>query len=78
MVKYWNSNNQMERLLSQIQVFLEMRYSHHLEVVCIMVHIGRQDDKLKLKTSSHSITALPSGSWPLPSRGVKEKHCAEL
>ena len=55
MMRYLNSYNQMERLVSQIQVFLEMKSSHHFEMVCIRVLIGGLNGRLKLRTSSYSM-----------------------
>lgn len=45
----------MERLVSQIQVFLEMSSSHRFGMVCIRVLIGALNGRLKPTTSSHSM-----------------------
>lgn len=45
----------MERLVSQMQVFLEMRSSHHFEMVCIRLLIGGLNGRLILRTFSHSM-----------------------
>lgn len=49
----------MERLVSQIQVFLEMSSSHRFGMVCIRVLIGALNGRLKPTTSSQYVLPCP-------------------